>query len=287
MSIAQPQRVLNAAEVAALDAQHVARMLVAKDTTIDQLKQQNQTLQHQLEWFRRQLFGSKSERFAPMPDPQQLHLGQVLGQDLPVPPSSEGGGEQQVPSHTRRRPRSDFADDSASAPFFDDSKVPVLTIEVPNPETKALAPDQYEVIGEKTSHRLAQRPGSYVVLKYVRPLVKVLDTQTLHCPPAPVGVIEGSRADVSFIAGLLVDKFQLHLPLYRQHQRLVAAGFTLSRPWPPPPVQQGAQPLRALFEAPPAPIFARRLKAMGETPLKARRARAGKKNAGEFWPLYG
>jgi len=103
MSIAQPQRVLNAAEVAALDAQHVARMLVAKDTAIDQLKQQNQTLQHQLEWFRRQLFGSKSERFAPLPDPQQLHLGQVLGQDLPVPPSSEGGGEQQVPSHTRNR----------------------------------------------------------------------------------------------------------------------------------------------------------------------------------------
>ncbi len=287
MSIAQPQRVLNAAEVAALDAQHVARMLVAKDTTIDQLKQQNQTLQHQLEWFRRQLFGSKSERFAPMPDPQQLHLGQVLGQDLPVPPSSEGGGEQQVPSHTRRRPRSDFADDSASAPFFDDSKVPVLTIEVPNPETKALAPDQYEVIGEKTSHRLAQRPGSYVVLKYVRPLVKVLDTQTLHCPPAPVGVIEGSRADVSFIAGLLVDKFQWHLPLYRQHQRLVAAGFTLSRPWLTQLVQQGAQLLRAIYEAQLASICASRVKAMDETPIKAGRAGAGKMNAAYFWPIYG
>src|SRR5258706_14620104 len=141
MSIAQPQRVLNAAEVAALDAQHVARILVAKDTAIDQLKQQNQTLQHQLEWFKRQLFGSKSERFAPMPDPQQMHLGQVLGQDLPVPAPSSAG-EQQVPSHTRRRPRSDFADDSASAPFFDDGKVPVLTIEVPNPETKDLGPDQ-------------------------------------------------------------------------------------------------------------------------------------------------
>src|SRR4051812_6741793 len=64
MSIAQPQRVLNVAEVAALDAQHVARMLVAKDTAIDQLKQQNQALQHQLEWFKRQLFGARSERFA-------------------------------------------------------------------------------------------------------------------------------------------------------------------------------------------------------------------------------
>lgn len=86
MSIAQPQRVLDAAEVSALDAQHVARMLAAKDAVIDQHKQQVQSLQHQLEWFKRQLFGSKSERFAPLPDPQQMHLGQVLGQELPVPP---------------------------------------------------------------------------------------------------------------------------------------------------------------------------------------------------------
>jgi len=272
--------------VAALDAQHVARMLVAKDTAIDQLKQQNQTLQHQLEWFKRQLFGSKSERFAPLPDAQQMHLGQVLGQDLPVPaPSSTG--EQQVPSHTRRRPRSDFADDSASAPFFDDSKVPVLTIEVPNPETKDLGPDQYEVVGEKTSHRLAQRPGSYVVLKYVRAVIKRNDTQTLHCAPAPLGVIEGSRADVSFIVGLLVDKFAWHLPLYRQHQRLVAAGFTLSRPWLTQLVQQGAQLLKAIYEAQLASICASRVKAMDETPIKAGRAGPGKMNAAYFWPIYG
>ena len=87
------------------------------------------------------------------------------------------------------------------------------------------------------------------MLKYVRPLVKLRETQTLHCAPAPVGVIEGSRADVSFIAGLLVDKFAWHLPLYRQHQRLVAAGFKLSRPWLTQLVQLGAQLLKAIYEA--------------------------------------
>ena len=70
-----------------------------------QLLQRIDTLERQVEWFRRQLFGTKSERFAPMPDPQQMHLGQVLGQDLPVPASSEGDGQQRVSSHTRRRPR--------------------------------------------------------------------------------------------------------------------------------------------------------------------------------------
>src|SRR5206468_4392647 len=132
-----------------------------------------------------------------------------------------------VSSHTRRKPKSDFADDGASAPFFDERKVPVQVIEVPNPEVKDLSPDQYEVIGEKTSHRLAQRPGSYVVLKYVRPVIKRRDTQTLHCPPAPVGGIEGSRADVSFSAGVVVDKFAYHRPLHRQHQRVSDSGITV------------------------------------------------------------
>lgn len=91
--------------------------------------------------------------------------------------------------------------------------MPVQTIELPAPEINYLAADQYEVIGSKTSWRLAQRPGAYVVLKYVRPVIKRLQTQTLHCAPAPAGVIEGSRADVSFIAGVLVDKFAWHLPL--------------------------------------------------------------------------
>jgi len=286
MSIAQRQRVLDATEAAALDAQHVARLLQAKDSVIDQHKQQIQTLERQIDWFKRQLFGTKSERFVPMPDPQQMHLGQVLGQDLPVPPSG-GAGEHEVPAHTRRRPRSDFTDDGANAPFFDEGKVPVVTIEVPNPEVKDLGPEQYEVIGEKTSHRLAQRPGSYVVLKYVRPLVKLRETQALHCAPAPVGVIEGSRADVSFIAGLLVDKFAWHLPLYRQHQRLVAAGFKLSRPWLTQLVQQGAQLLKAVYEAQLASICESRVKAMDETPIKAGRAAPGKMKAAYFWPIYG
>ena len=215
-----------------------------------------------------------------------MHLGQLIGEDLPVPSAQPETGAQ-VPAHTRRKPRSDFADETGAAPFFDESKVPVQTIRVPAPEVQDLAPEQYEVIGEKTSYRLAQRPGAYVVLKYVRPLVKRLDTQTLHCAAAPVGVIEGSRADVSFIAGVLVDKFAWHLPLYRQHQRLIDAGFTLSRPWLTQLVQQAAQLLEPIYEALLESIRASRVKAMDETPIKAGRAGPGQMKASYFWPIYG
>lgn len=274
---ATPTRVPDTAQLAALAPAQIASLLQGQAWQIDELKRQ-------VEWFKRQLFGRKSERFVLQPDPQQMHLGQMLGE---LPASPEQPAAQHVPAHTRRKPRSDFAEDGAAAPFFDETKVPVQTIAVPNPEVQGLRDDEYEVIGEKVSHRLAQRPGSFVVLKYVRPVIKRRDTQTLHCPAAPVGVIEGSRADVSFIAGMITDKFCWHLPLYRQHQRLIDAGFKLSRPWLTQLMQQGAQLLEAIYLAQLESIRASRVITMDETPIKAGPAGGGKMKATYFWPVYG
>lgn len=279
MSSAVVNRIPDAAEVAALDAQQVVQLLRSQAAQIEALRAQ-------IEWFKRQVFGQKSERYPVLPDAQQMHLGELMP-TVPAAPAAE----QDVPAHKRRRVRSDFTDDSTSVPFFDEAKVPVLSIEVPNPEVQDLAPDQYEVVGHKVSHRLAQRPGAYVVLKYVRQVIKRRtageETQTLHCAPAPVGVIEGSRADVSFIAGLIVDKFLWHLPLYRQHQRLMQAGFQLSRPWLTQLVNQGAQLLEPIYNAQLDSIRASRVKAVDETPMKAGRAGPGKMKVGYFWPIYG
>jgi transposase len=118
-----------------------------------------------------------------------------------------------------------LAEDSLLGTVF----VFVKVITVPNPDIAGLAAHEYEVIGEKVSYRLAQRPGTYVILKYVRPVIKREGTGALSCPLAPPAVLERSRADVSLLAGLVVDKFGYHLLLYRQHPRLAHAGITLSR----------------------------------------------------------
>jgi len=188
--------------------------------------------------------------------------------------------------HTRGPARK--AQDSADAvPFFDRERVPVEVIEVANPDAEGLTPDQYQVIGYKDSYRLAQRPGSYVVLNYRRPLIKRHDTQALSCPPAPVGIIDGSRADVSFIAGLMLDKCAYHLPLYRQHQKLSDAGFTVSRPWLTQLFTPGAALLEPIYESQLASIRASRVIAMDETPIKAGQTGSGKMKATYFWPVYG
>ena len=171
--------------------------------------------------------------------------------------------------------------------FFDEAKVPVEVIVVPNPETAGLAADHFEVIGEKVSYRLAQRPGSYVVLKYPRGVIKRRDTHKLSCPAAPVGVIEGSRADVSFVAGMMVDKFAFHLPLYRQHLRLRDAGIRVSRPWLTHLMRQTVGLLEPIHDAQLESIRAGRVIAMDETPIKAGPTGTGKMKAAYFWPAYG
>ncbi len=205
-------------------------LLQSKDVINTALQHKVATLEHQLDWFKRQLFGQKSERLPPLPDPTQMHLGEMDA--APTAPVAEP--QRQVPAHTRRVAKRDLAGDGDTLPFFDESRVPVETIMVANPAAAGLTADQFEVIGEKASYRLAQRPGSFVVLKvaigilpratlvhpctaYLRPVIKRRDTGVIHCPPAPVGVIEGSRADVSFCAGLLVDRFLLLQNLHFRH----------------------------------------------------------------------
>ena len=82
---------------------------------------------------------------------------------------------------------------------------------------------------KRITYRLAQRPAAYVVLKYIQPVVKRKSDGQIFTIPAPDGLWSGSLADVSVVAGMLVDKFVYHLPLYRQHQRMGLNGITVAR----------------------------------------------------------
>jgi len=245
------------------------------------LQQQIVALKHQLDWLKRQLFGTKSERFVAL-DPQQMHLGEVV----PLPVLAAPTPVQTVATHQRKQVMRDGAAEGEALPFFDESRVPIETITLANPEVAGLSADQFEVIGQKVTFRLAQRPAATVVLKYVRPVIKRLATQKISCPSPPSGVIEGSRADVSFCTGLLVDKFVYHLPLYRQHLRLKDAGITVSRPWLTQIAQACIALLEPIYDSQFDSIRASRVIAMDETAIKAGRHQ-GKMKAAYFWPVFG
>ena len=263
MDQALPSNPTAAADITALSSVELIGLVRSQAQTIEALTHQLATLTHQLEWFKRQMFGTKSERLKVLENAQQLALGEVLAPpETPAPRK-----ERVVAAHTRRERQRDAAavGEAESVPFFDESRVPIETIQVPHPEVAAgLEEGQYEVIGEKVSYRLAQRPGSYVVLKYVRPVIKRRDTQAISAAASPQGVIEGSRADVSFLAGLLRDKFYYHQPLYRQHRRLIDCGIDVSRPWLTQLSQQSIGLLEPIYDAQLDSILADRVKTMDE-----------------------
>lgn len=269
-------------EPPSMSAAELAALARSQAHTIAMQGEKIAALEHQIEWFRRQIFGQKSERFVPEPDPAQMHLGE----SFPVPAAAPEKLKP-VAGHTRRVAKHDGAENGEELPFFDESKVPVQTMTLIPEDVKGLPADQYEVIGEKVTYRIAQRPGAYHVLKYRRLVVKLKENGKILALPAPESVLPGSRADVSFGAGLLMDKFAWHLPLYRQHQRLTAAGIRVSRPWLTQLAQALISLLSPIYDAQLASIRASRVKAMDETPIKAGRAGHGKMQTGYFWPIYG
>lgn len=260
------------------DTSRLIELLTAKDATIADQHTQIAALQRRIEWFERQVFGAKSERF--VQHPAQLNLGEVF----PAPEVSEAK-VRTIATHERRVAQKDRAEE-APAPFFDESRVPVEVIHLSAPEQQDLNADEYEVISHKETCKLAQRPGSYVILKYIRPVIKVKATQELSCAPAPAGVIEGSRADVSFAAGLTVNKCAYHLPLCRQHVQLKDQGIDVSRQWLTQIIQQVLELCRPIYAAQLDSIRLSRVITMDETPVKAGRME-GKMKSGYFWPVMG
>ena len=138
-------------------------------------------MKQQLDWFKRQLFGRKSERHLDIDPAIQADLLAELGVDKPPPPKDT---EQETVGPCQRSKKSrDGAVNDSGLRFSDE--VPQEVIAVTDPEMEAIPEDQRVLIGEKVTYRLAQRPGSYVVLEYTRPVYKLLEDQTILTTPAP------------------------------------------------------------------------------------------------------
>jgi transposase len=101
---------------------------------------ENADLKRQLEWFKRQLFGRKSERRLREPDPHQLSLRGLLTTpaapaDRPPPPT------ETVKAYQRRVRFAAAADPCSDSELRFDASVPVQEIVLANPAVADLLPD--------------------------------------------------------------------------------------------------------------------------------------------------
>jgi transposase len=261
---------------------NTALRITELEQTNAQLSAQVVALKHQVEWFKRQLFGQKSEKQLAIDPAVQGNLLTALG--VIQPPAPPVAALQNI-SYQRRKKVRDAAVNDTGLRFGADVTRDVVTIV--DPAIAAVPENRRVLISERIAYRLAQRPGSYGIIEFRHQTWKLIEEQRIVSTPAPATVLERCVADVSLLSGMLVDKFCYHLPLYRQHQRIAQCGIQLSRTSLTNWTGRSIDLLRPIAAAQHAHILTGSVVAMDETPIKAGREKQGKMRQAYLWPIYG
>jgi transposase len=177
-------------------------------SVIEQLQNAITELTMQLDWLKRQVFGTKSERFIPSADQQMaLELGVVKKEDLETP----------VETKTVTYDRTSKKMPEEVAKGHGRGKMPThLPI-----EKKVIEPEGDHsgmvCIGEEiTWYYEMSAPNSLHVVVITRPKYAFADKSAIVVGALPALPVEKGNAGPGLIAQILIDKFVYHLPLNRQ-----------------------------------------------------------------------
>jgi transposase len=181
-------------------------------------------LEEQLAWFKRQIFGRKSERTASDLNHEQLELTglettQTVAEAQTLP----------VPAHQRCKPNRNGQDAIRLDP-----DLPVRTTILDIPEEEKVCKETglpLVKIGEEVSHKLAHEPGSYYVKEIIRPKYASSEKPEAGITTAflPDSILPKCQADDSLLAEIVTQKFANHMPLYRIAEQMGRDGVGISR----------------------------------------------------------
>ena len=168
-----------------------------------------------IEGLRQRIFGSSSEKL----DPAQLQLmfdELVLGKPAPSPEQSAGEtsapeGEKPNVAKTRR---------TKADRFPKNLKIIIEAVLIPD-EVEA-NPNDYEEISEEHHDEIDVIKPEMIWRRTIRKkfVLKADKTRPPVIAPAPLPSIPGTLCAPAFAAQIITDKFEDHLPHYRQSKRL-------------------------------------------------------------------
>ena len=193
--------------------------LAAKVDTLEtekaQLEMEVAQLRQQVDWFKRNLFGTgKSEKL----DALQTRLG--IDEPAPKEPARQKVSYERKKAKKPRR--------SAEEQF---EQLPVVeTVELVPAEVEA-EPERYKRIGEERTFEVDITPPKLFKREIVRPKFKLIDDR--DAPPVIEPALPRpavcSYASAGLMAYVVWSKYLHHLPLYRQEKMSAHWGAQLSR----------------------------------------------------------
>ncbi len=104
-------------------------------------------------------------------------------------------------------------------------------------------------LGEDVTELLDYVPGSFRVIRHIRPKLSCRSCETITQAPSPTLPIRRGRAGAGLLAHVLVAKYADHLPLHRQAEIYAREDVDLSRSTLADMVGQSARLLRPLVDA--------------------------------------
>ena len=181
-------------------------------------------LEEQLAWFKRQIFGKRSERVVANLNSQQLTL-----EGFDNVQAADEEQKKTVAPHTRSKPNRKGQDAIALSP-----DLPVQTTIIDIPEDQKIDAETgipLVQIGVDITHKLAHEPGSYYVKEIIRPKYAHPKKEEAGIVQAalPESLLSKCRADDSLLAEIATRKFGDHLPLYRIAEIMGREGVQISR----------------------------------------------------------
>jgi transposase len=186
-----------------------------------------EALEQQLHWLRKQVFGRRSEKGAPV-EQQALPFATAAG-PVEADASDEHGAQEQsalteVPAHTRRKR-------GGRTPLPEDLPRQIVELLPADADLCCQGCRTEKVrIGEDRTEELDYVPASMVVRVYVRPKYACRTCETGVVQAAlPARPIEKGRPGPGLLAHVITSKYGDHLPLYRLERIFPRHGIAISR----------------------------------------------------------
>lgn len=263
-----------------MTAQTPTKETLDKDHYINSLQEEILYLKEQLEWFKRQLFGKRSEKIVE-PNDKQLLLPGFEPNETPQVETHT------IPAHTRKK-TSRTGNDKISLP----DNIPTERHIIDLKENEKFCSETglpLVKIGEEITRKLAYRSASYYVKEIIRPKYASPKSSqgSILTAPLPETLLDRCLADESFLADLLVKKFADHLPIYRQSEILSREKIMISRQTLNEWVLRCGAALKPLKDLMTKSILESGNVFIDETPISMLEAGNGKAKCAFMWVLAG
>jgi transposase len=138
-------------------------------------------------------------------------------------------------------------------------------------------------IGQDVSEVLDYEPGSFHVVRHVRPKMACSGCSTITQALAPSRPIERGMAGAGLLSHVLVSKYADHTPLYRQCQIYAREGVELERSTLTDWVGQAARLLTPLADAIGRYVLRAEKVHGDDTPIRVLGGKASKARTGRLW----